>query len=641
MAAIALAVSAIPEGLPAVVTITLAIGVTRMARRRAIIRRLPAVETLGSLTVICSAKTGPLTQNQMTVRRIYAGGVSYEATGSGYDPAGTIQSEPGSEPAGSLPNKALSETLVAGYLCNDSSVVPDGDRWKVEGDPTEGALIVSARKHGLPVGSEKSRARLDIIPFQSEYQYMATLHDEVPGRPRTIYLKGAVETVLALCVGALGKQATREELRPADIEGEAERMALLGLRVLAFAKADLPPDRSTLEHADLAGRMIFLGLQGMIDPPRPEAVAAVATCQAAGIVVKMITGDHPLTAAAVADQVGLTRPCKGRSAPQVCVMTGRQLADLSDSEVIRAAEETAVFARVSPEQKLRLVEALQARGHIAAMTGDGVNDAPALKQADVGVAMGVTGTQVAKEAADMVLADDNFASIEAAVEEGRGIFDNLVKFIAWTLPTNVGEGLIILVALLAGLVLPILPIQILWINMTTATLLGTTLAFEPQERGLMDRPPRDPRMPILTGEIVRRILIVGVLILAGAFGLFEWELAMGKTLAQARTVAVNVVVVIETFYLFSCRSLRLSPFRIGFIKNIWAVVGAVTMIAVQVLFTHAQVMNRFFSSAAIGLSSWARIAVVGLAVFLVVEAEKDLMRRFAARPVRRGAEAKP
>lgn len=626
MAAIALAVSAIPEGLPAVVTVTLAIGVTRMARRRAIIRRLPAVETLGSLTVICSDKTGTLTQNQMTVQRIFSAGTRYEATGSGYDPDGTIRLEGGRELSGP-PVPALAETLVAGLLCNDSSVDSRDGRWSVEGDPTEGALIVSARKGGVASGAGKGRRRLDAIPFQSEYQYMATLHDEGPGRPRTIYLKGSVEAVLGQCAAMMDSSGTGGELRIAEIERESERMAGFGLRVLAFAKGELPPDRSTLDHADLAGRLTFLGLQGMIDPPRLEAVAAVGTCQDAGIMVKMITGDHPLTAAAVADQVGLLRPCLTRTAPRTCVLTGRQLADFTDNDMADAAGETAVFARVSPEQKLRLVEALQARGHIVAMTGDGVNDAPALKQADVGVAMGISGTQVAKEAADMVLTDDNFASIEAAVEEGRGIFDNLIKFIAWTLPTNVGECLIIMVAILAGLTLPVLPIQILWINMSTATLLGTTLALEPKEPGLMGRPPRDPRMPILTRELVRRILLVGVMIMAGAFGLFEWELALGAGLEQARTVAVNVVIVAETFYLFSCRSLRMSPFRIGFFGNLWAVAGAALMIAVQVLYTYTPAMNRFLSSAPIGALSWVRVAAVGLAVFLAAEAEKIMIRR--------------
>ena len=629
MAAIALSVSAIPEGLPAVVTVTLAIGVTRMARRRAIIRRLPAVETLGSVTVICSDKTGTLTQNQMTVQRIFAGGSRYDVTGAGYDPAGEVRPDGGDAGAARAEGlePALAETLTCGLLCNDSAVVLSEGQRTVEGDPTEGALIVSAGKAGLRPEAGGLPRRLDVIPFQSEYQYMATLHDEGPARPRTIYAKGSVEAVLALCARAMGRGGAIEELQAAGIEREMERLSELGLRVLAFARGELEPGRSSFDHGDLAGRLTFLGLQGMIDPPRPEAVSAVATCQSAGIMVKMITGDHPLTAAAVAGQVGLLQPCLAHEAPSSCVLTGRDLAAIEDSRLPAAAEDTAVFARVSPEQKLRLVEALQARGHVVAMTGDGVNDAPALKQADVGVAMGVTGTQVAKESAAMVLTDDNFASIEAAVEEGRGVFDNLVKFIAWTLPTNVGESLIILVAVLAGLALPVLPVQILWINMTTATLLGTTLALEPKEQGLMGRPPRDPKMPILTKALVRRVSLVGLLILAGAFGLYEWELALGSSLDQARTVAVAVVVVAELFYLFNCRSLRVSPFRIGFAGNRWALGGAALMIAAQAFFTYVPFMNRFFSSAPVGAVSWLRVGAVGLVVFLAVEAEKALARR--------------
>jgi len=632
MAAVALAVSAIPEGLPVVVTVTLAIGVTRMARRRAIIRRLSAVETLGGLTVVCSDKTGTLTQNEMTVQRLWAGDRMFEATGAGYDPAGEIKAEGGGATDEDFNlGSPLAETLLAGHLCNDSVLVETNGSWSVEGDPTEGALLVSARKSGLDLREEAARRpRLDSIPFQAEYKYMATLHDEGPGRPRTIYLKGAVEAVLPLCSVALGSGRTIADLDPGEIHRRTEALAALGLRVLAFARAAVPPGRAALSHKDLKAGLIFLGLQGMIDPPRPEAVSAVETCQAAGIMVKMITGDHPLTAAAIADRVGLTRPCRDHAAPRTCVRTGRELAELSDADLVVAADETAVFARVSPEQKLRLVEALQKRGNVVAMTGDGVNDAPALKQADVGVAMGKAGTEVAKEAADVVLTDDNFASIEAAVEEGRGVFDNLVKFIAWTLPTNVGESLIILVAVLAGLTLPVLPIHVLWINMSTATLLGTTLALEPKEPGLMARSPRDPAMPILTKGLVRQILLVGTMILAGAFGLFEWELAVGGTLEQARTAAVNVVVLAEAFYLFNCRSLRLSPFRIGFFGNPWVIVGAAAMVAVQVLFTHAPFMNRFFQTEAIGPEAWARAVAVGLAVFVVIESVKAVARKRGA-----------
>ncbi len=520
LAAVALAVGAIPEGLPAAVTITLAIGVSRMARRKAIIRKLPAVETLGSTTVICSDKTGTLTENQMTVQQIAAGGSLYGVLGGGYAPEGSITDMEGvlvvgiqgnadsgpdtdsdldvgaglavgadldadlADRSAEEPNvpPALLETLRAGSLCNDSSIFFEDGHWHVNGDPTEGALIVSAAKAGLHYeGLEYMFPRLDTVPFESEHQYMATLHRrDTSGR--IAYVKGAVEKVLARCSSELAGDGSVRSLDPERGEQMAGDMASGGLRVLAFARKELLPDTEEITHEHVESGLVFLGLQGMIDPPRPEAIQAVKACHAAGIQVKMITGDHALTAAAIAYQLNLRRPgCTAIADMQP--LTGTQLEAMSDTDLVEAAEETTVFARVTPEQKLRLVDALQSRDHVIAMTGDGVNDAPALRQSDIGVAMGITGTEVAKEAADMVLTDDNFASIEAAVEEGRGVFDNLTKFIAWTLPTNLGEGLVILAAISAGVALPILPVQILWINMTTAVLLGLMLAFEPKEDG--------------------------------------------------------------------------------------------------------------------------------------------------------------
>ena len=509
MAAVALAVGAIPEGLPAAVTITLAIGVSRMARRRAIIRKLPAVETLGSTTVICSDKTGTLTENQMTVQRIVAGGLPYEVGGTGYEPAGSIV-DPASTgaPSGTAGDGALRPALrailVAGVLCNDSRLVRADERWTVQGDPTEGALLAVAAKAGLD--RERLQAetpRVDSIPFESEHQYMATLHDPGEGRPRAVYVKGGVEVVLDRCSDALDADGERVPLAREAVLADVKRLAAQGLRVLAFAARELPRDTSRLAHDDLAG-LTFLGLQGMIDPPRPEAIAAVKACRAAGIRVKMITGDHAITAAAIARQIGLSADA------DPVALTGARTRGTQRRGADRAsARRPSVFARVTPEQKLRLVEALQSRGQVVAMTGDGVNDAPALKQANIGVAMGITGTDVAKEAADMVLTDDNFASIEAAVEEGRGVFDNLTKFIAWTLPTNLGEGLVILAAVFLGTTLPILPVQILWINMTTAVLLGLMLAFEPKEPGIMRPPAARPEAPILTGVLIQRIVLVG------------------------------------------------------------------------------------------------------------------------------------
>ncbi len=370
--------------------------------------------------------------------------------------------------------------------------------------------------------------------------------------------------------------------------------------------------------------MTFLGLQGMIDPPRPEAIAAIRTAHDAGIRVKMITGDHPLTAAAVAGQLGLVSLPDGLAD---CVLTGSDLSLLSDADLIEAAQKADVFARVTPEQKLRLVEALQSRGEVVAMTGDGVNDAPALKQADIGIAMGITGTDVSKESAEMVLTDDNFATIEAAVEEGRGVFDNLTKIIAWTLPTNLGEGLIILLAILLGIALPILPVQILWINMVASLTLGLVLALEMREPGIMSRPPRNPDQPILTPVLLWRILIVGLLISIGAFGLFEWELLFGSSLEAARTVAVNAVIMVEIFYLFNTRSLTQSPFRIGLFSNRWAVAGVLLMLLLQVLFTYAPSMNAWFDSASITVAAWSRILLVAFLGFWLIELEKWLRRR--------------
>ncbi|MFA4966358.1 MAG: cation-transporting P-type ATPase [Thermoleophilia bacterium] len=620
-AAVALAVGAIPEGLPAAVTITLAIGVSRMARRRAIIRKLPAVETLGSTTVICTDKTGTLTENQMTVQRILAGGRAYAVSGGGYGPDGLVTdlAEPNAAAAGHLP-PALRTVLAAGVLCNDSQLLEEDERWVVQGDPTEGALLVAAGKAGLERGRLEAEApRLDSIPFESLHQYMATLNAGRGGAAPCVYVKGGVEVVLARCGDALGSDGRRAPLDRDAVHADVDRLAAEGLRVLAFAAGERPPGTTELEHGDLAG-LTFLGLQAMIDPPRPEAIAAVKACQTAGIRVKMITGDHGVTAAAIARQIGLV-PAGGQL-PEV--LTGSELERLSDAQLIESAQDVAVFARVTPEQKLRLVEALQSRGHVVAMTGDGVNDAPALKQSDIGTAMGISGTDVAKEAADMVLTDDNFASIEAAVEEGRGVFDNLTKFIAWTLPTNLGEGLVILAAVFLGTTLPILPVQILWINMTTAVLLGLMLAFEPKEEGIMQRQPRSPKTPILTGELIQRIVLVGALLLAGAFGLFEWADSRGYDPQVSRTIAVNVFVVVELFYLFNCRSLTRSYFRLPQLSNRWVLGGVALMILLQLLYTYAPFMNVAFHSAPLDAWLWLPIAGIGLAAFFLVEIDKAL-----------------
>ena len=622
MAAVALAVGAIPEGLPAAMTIMLAIGVSKMARRHAIIRKMPAVETLGSTTVICSDKTGTLTQNQMTVQQIYAGTQRYTISGVGYAPLGELRLgdtviEPGLHPA-------LVECLQAGLLCNDSRLLQDGEQWNIEGDPTEVALITAAVKAGQsrePL--EQNLPRIDTLPFESQQQYMATLHGRGAQPGALIYMKGAVESVLSRCCDVYDANPEPGRLDKDCIHREVEMMAAKGLRVLALARKILTTPIQSVNHDDVAGGLSFIGLQAMMDPPRKEAIAAVRACQKAGIQVKMITGDHVATAVAIARQIGL----KGTDDADSFTGSGYMLSKMSTHELIEVAQRAAVFARVAPEQKLRLVEALQAKGHVVAMTGDGVNDAPALKQADIGIAMGMGGTEVAKEAADMVLIDDNFATIEAAVEEGRAVFDNLVKFITWTLPTNIGEGLVVLVAVFFGLALPITPVQILWINMTTAVFLGLMLAFEAKEAEIMTRAPRRPETPILTHELSVRIGLVSLMLLLGAFGLFEWALLQDKSIETARTVAVNMFVFGELFYLFNCRSLRYSMFKLGLFTNRWLLFGVIAMTLLQVFFTYFPAMNHLFGSAPLGIDAWILILAGGLAIYVVVGTEKWLRCR--------------
>jgi magnesium-transporting ATPase (P-type) len=623
MASVALAVGAIPEGLPAAMTIMLAIGVNKMAHRHAIIRKMPAVETLGSTTIICSDKTGTITQNQMTVQHIYAGGKRYALFGTGYTPAGEITLDASKINPGTQP--VLLECLKAGLLCNDSRLIQNDGQWLIEGDPTEGALIVAAAKAGLRQDVlERDFPRIDALPFESQHQYMATLH-VLDTATALIYVKGSVESILARCETICGNDLQPQLLNKECIHQEVEAMAAQGLRILAFARKLQPASNQTVNHGDVAEGLCFLGLQAMMDPPRQEAIAAISACQKAGIQVKMITGDHAATAAAIARQIGLSGAVENKT--EHFAVNGHTLAMLSDQELIKTAQQAVVFARVAPEQKLRLVEALQAKGHVVAMTGDGVNDAPALRQANIGVAMGLSGTEVAKEAADMVLTDDNFATIEAAVEEGRAVYDNLVKFITWTLPTNIGEGLLVFVAVFFGLTLPITPVQILWINMTTAVLLGLMLAFERKEPGIMARPPRQPEAPILTRELGFRIGLVGLMLLAGAFAFFEWALAQGKSIETARTLAVNMFVFGELFYLFNCRSLRYSMFKLGAFSNRWLLLGVTTMTLLQIFFTYSSTMNRLFGSAPLDMIEWGFILSGGLLVYGIVGIDKWLRRR--------------
>ena len=620
MEIVALLVAVIPEGLPAAMTITLAIGVGYMAKRNAIIKKLPAVETLGSTTIICSDKTGTITENQMTVTEVYAGEKLFEVSGTGYHPVGEFRYN--QKNVNVHDYDILKECLTAGLLCNDSELIQKENSWEAKGDPTEVALITSAHKANLKQTSAESFQCLDAIPFESHLQFMATLHNSA--NDKIIYIKGSVEKILSMCSYKLDETSRSENITSVDfsnLHGIADEMASKGLRVLAFAKKNISNNKNRIEIYDVQTDLIFLGFQAMLDPPRPEVIDAIRECKRAGIRVKMITGDNLKTAIRIGEQVGLNCTEQG-IVHEIIAVTGKELEKYSDKELIEIADKTDVFARVLPEQKFSLVKALQSKGHIVAMTGDGVNDAPALKQADVGIAMGVTGTEVAKEAADMILADDNFASIKAAVEEGRRILDTLIKFIVWTIPTSFGEGLVILAAIFAGLVLPILPVQILWINMTTSLALGTMLIFEPKESDVMKRPPRNPHSPILTLDQIGQIFIVSVSILLSVYVLFEWELNEGRSIEEARTVAVNAIVMIETVYLFNCRSLTQSILKIGFFSNRWILLGVAIMITLQLIFTYLPTMNEFFHSQAIDVNSWLKIIGISFIPFLIIEIKK-------------------
>lgn len=626
VAAVALAVAAIPEGLPAAATVTLAVGVNRMARRRAVIRRMPAVETLGSTTVICTDKTGTLTQNQMTVRALWTSHGEYTVTGIGYDPSGAVLDVRGAAVT-LTQDAALQACLVAGVTCNDARLVQEKGRWSVVGDPTEGALLVSAAKAGLSAaGITGTLPRADAIPFSSDRQWMATLHHDREGTGRTAYVKGAAERILQMCDGQQLADGSVSPLDHDHVLAAVQRLADSGLRLLAFAVARYGADEA-FDEASMTGRPVLVGLQAMLDPPREDAAAAVRAFHTAGIDVKMITGDHAATAVAIGRSIGLFDDAS--TSPGV--LTGMQLDALDEETCSDTVERTAVFARVSPEQKLHLVRLLQQRGHVVAMTGDGVNDAPALQQADIGVAMGRSGTEVAKEAADLILTDDDFATIESAVEEGRGVFDNLTKFLVWTLPTNIGQALVILIAVLAGAALPILPTQVLWINMTTAVALGLTLAFEPKEADIMVRPPRDPARPLLTAHLIQRMMLVAVLLLAATWILFTWERADGATLDQARTAAVNLFVAVSVLYLFSCRSLSRPAWRLGILSNRWLLAGVAVQVVAQLALTYFGPFQSMFHTAALGGQTWLRVLALAVFCAAILNAEKA-WRAAAARP---------
>jgi magnesium-transporting ATPase (P-type) len=625
MAVVGLSVAAIPEGLPAVLTITLAVGVQAMARRNAIVRRLPAIETLGSVSVICSDKTGTLTRSEMMVASVCVGHTMGTVDGSGYEPAGSIRPEGSGEP---VPERTVHELARAGLLCNDAALREVDGIWSVEGEPMEGALIAFASKAGLDPAAERARwARTDSIPFDARHRYMAAMLHDHEGHGMVV-VKGAPERILEMCDR---ERAPGGGVVPLDQDGwraSVERIASLGQRVLAIATAECPADRTILETAEIESGLVLVGLVGLIDPPRPEAIEAVRECRRAGIRVKMITGDHAGTASAIGAQIGLEQPDG--------VLTGADIDTMDDGALARAVVETDVFARTSPEHKLRLVMALQERGLTVAMTGDGVNDAPALKRADAGIAMGLKGSEAAKEASELVLADDNFASIVAAVREGRTVYTNIKKVIAWTLPTNGGEALTVLAALLLGTTLPLTAVQILWVNMITAVTLGLALAFEPTESSTMRRPPRPRHEPILTGELVWRVLFVSVLFVCGVFGIFTWSMHRGDSVELARTLAVNALVVMEIFYLFFIRSMdapALSLEKIRGTRVVWLTVGLVT--AAQFAMTYLPPMQAMFRTEAVAFRDGLLVVALGAVLLGVIEVEKQV--RIRAKALRAGA----
>jgi len=631
IASVSLAVAAIPEGLPAILTITLAFGAMTMARRNALIKRLPAAETLGVTTVICTDKTGTLTKNQMTVSRIYSGGEDYMLSGVGYEPKGEFFLG-GSVIYPEQESEALTETLRAGYLCNNASLEESEEeegRCSIVGDPTEGALHVSARKAGI----SDDRIKLDELPFSSEQQYMATLHEGTNGN--VIYVKGSPERVLDLCQNQLVNGGI-ELLRIEEILTKAGEMAGEALRVLGMAYKLVPKDKKKLDVDDLDG-LTFLGLQGMIDPPREEVMDAVQKCKRAGIRVVMITGDHAQTAKAIGQQIGI-------GDDDARVLIGEELARMSDDELYEVVDTVSVYARAAPEHKFRITKQLQRRGHITAVTGDGVNDAPALKAADIGIAMGITGTEVSKEAADIILTDDNFSSIVAAVEEGRHVFENIKKVILYTLPTNGGQTLLILGAIVMapfilifnphhGGGLPIAPVQILWINLLDAVALALPLIREPKETRLLDRLPRDPHERITDSPFFKKVGIVSlVMALAGFFMYYYCTITCAgdpDVLAKAQTAAFTTVILVHICYLFTARSITESAFTFSPFSNKWVLIGAALTLVLQFtiiyapLFTHINPLR----TAPLSAECWIVMILISLSIFFIIEFEKFLTKR--------------
>ena len=615
-AVVGIAVSLIPEGLPALITITLAVGVQRMAQRNAIIRRLPAVETLGSVSRICSDKTGTLTLMEMMVISAVTGESAYEVTGDGYAPEGDVGQ--GGKPAGEAPVLKLMGRVS--LLCNDAELFQEGGAWKVEGDPTEGALYPFAAKLGMTRESEQEAfPRIDAIPFESEHKFMATLHKSADGN-EMLLVKGAPEVILDHC----DRQQT-EGGQPAPLDRgrfaqESDRLAAQGERVLALAWLENPGVKAGgLAPADLPKTLVLLGLVGLLDPPRKEAIEAVKECHGGGIRVTMITGDHQITAAAIARMLGIG---DGKTA-----VSGAEIEQMDTATLLERVRDVDVFARASPEHKLRIVKAIQANGQIVAMTGDGVNDAPALKKADIGVAMGIKGTEVTKEAAGMILADDNFASLGAAVKEGRTVYNNIEKAMLFLLPTNVAQALVIAVAIFFGFAMPITAPQVLWVNMVTSVALGLVISFEPHEVDVMQRRPRAVDRPIVTGFGIWRIVFVGLALLAYTLAAFFGLKTYGASDELARTVAVNAITIGQVFYLLNSRYLldsSLSPS--AHLDNRYLPLGILAVVVLQLLFTYAPPLQTIFGNESIPLWVWPWLLLGGVAFFLIVEAEKFVIR---------------
>ncbi|KLI05049.1 MULTISPECIES: cation-translocating P-type ATPase [Mycolicibacterium] len=615
-AAIGFAVAAIPEGLPAVVTITLALGVQQMARRRAITRKLPAVEALGAVNVICSDKTGTLTQNEMTARTVATARHLFGVTGTGYRPDGALELDGASIDPADYPDLAALLTTMA--VCNDARLDESDGQWRVVGEPTEGALRTLTLKAQI---DDADWPRLGVVPFESANKFMVTLND-TPGGERYLYVKGAPDRLLDRSASQAGASFA-EPLDRAAWEARIDELSGQGLRVLAAARR--PAGSSdTVDIGDVSEGLEFLGVVGIVDPPRPEAVTAIATCHAAGIQVTMITGDHAGTAQAIAREMGII---KAGEAPRV--VTGAELEEMSQTRLREVADDIHVYARTSPEHKLRIVSALQGQGKVVAMTGDGVNDAPALTRADIGVAMGIKGTEATKEAAGIILADDNFATIERAVEEGRRIYDNIRKSVLFMLPTNGAQSLIILVAILAGFALPLQPVQILWVNMVTSVTLSLALVFEKAEDGLMQRPPRTPKQALVNRADVAMIALVSILVAGATLAEFFVARAGGYPLAVAQTAAVNMLALGQLAYLLNCRFVTSSSLRPQVFRGnpwVWRMAGA--MIALQLVFTYAPFMHTWFHSAPITFRGWSVAIALSIVIFLTIETAKWVGRRF-------------